>query len=101
MRAKDLLEQVVQCHFEKKGADVLLTVPQELVDRIVAYIQTPDVITSEYYQKHVGVAPINDDIDRCNCPDAGKIGHSSCGWNYMLNKPATAVSTSEDDLYKL
>jgi hypothetical protein len=30
---------------------------------------------------------VNDDLDRCNCPHAGDVGHYSCGWDSAANKP--------------
>ena len=38
-----------------------------------------------------GRAPENDDLERVNCPDAGKPGHMSCGWNWSFNAPAFEV----------
>ena len=35
----------------------------------------------------VGREPINDDLDRVNCPLTGEIGHSSCGWCEVCNSP--------------
>ncbi len=26
-----------------------------------------------------GIPPEQDDLERCNCPNAGKIGHEHCG----------------------
>lgn len=31
--------------------------------------------------------PIQDDLDRSYCKEAGKIGHCDCGWNRKHNKP--------------
>ena len=49
--------------------------------------EIPDVITEEYFTKSTGCNPIDDDLERCNCPLAGDIGHSTCGWNKENNKP--------------
>ncbi len=38
------------------------------------------LITREYFIERVGREPINDDLERCNCKDAGKINHLLCGW---------------------
>jgi hypothetical protein len=37
-------------------------------------------ITEEYFKEATGYNPEKDDLERCNCPEAGKIGHQSCGW---------------------
>lgn len=44
-------------------------------------------ITNLQYLKAVGAEPIQDDLERCNCPKAGTWGHQSCGWNFHLNRP--------------
>ena len=44
-------------------------------------------ITEEYFKEAVGSAPEQDDLDRCNCERAGKVGHFDCGWNTAHNKP--------------
>jgi len=35
--------------------------------------------TIEDFTKATGRAPEQDDLDRCNCPDAGQLAHQSCG----------------------
>ena len=35
----------------------------------------------------LGREPVLDDLDRVNCPHAGKIGHSLCGWCDECNRP--------------
>ena len=35
--------------------------------------------TREDFLNATGRLPEQDDLDRVNCPDAGKSGHSSCG----------------------
>lgn len=32
------------------------------------------------FEKKTGYKPENDDLDRVNCEDVGKIGHQQCGW---------------------
>lgn len=44
-------------------------------------------ITAEMFEKAVGSAPIQDDLDRCNCDEVGEPGHWSCGWCDTCNKP--------------
>lgn len=45
------------------------------------------MITAENFKEIIGHAPIQDDLDRCNCPNAGEPGHRSCGWCDMCNRP--------------
>ena len=35
----------------------------------------------------VGRKPIEDDLERTNCPKVGMPGHESCGWNACKNLP--------------
>lgn len=44
-------------------------------------------ITAEDFRRATGHEPQNDDLDRANCPLAGKFGHSQCGWNHQVNLP--------------
>ena len=36
--------------------------------------------TAEDFICATGTPPVRDDLDRANCPDAGKFGHWLCGW---------------------
>lgn len=45
-------------------------------------------VTAEQFEKATGRPPQDDDLDRCNCPNAGEIGHLLCGWDDHLNLPA-------------
>jgi len=45
------------------------------------------MITREQFTKAVGCEPEQDDLDRCNCPLAGQLTHSLCGWDDELNLP--------------
>lgn len=45
------------------------------------------MITVEIFTAAVGRAPVNDDLDRCNCPQAGEMGHWFCGWDAEANVP--------------
>lgn len=49
------------------------------------------VITAEEYEEAVGRPPVDDDLDRANCPKAGELGHMMCGWNHELNLPNTGA----------
>lgn len=44
-------------------------------------------ITAELFELATGTVPAQDDLQRCNCPEAGKIGHEQCGWCLTCNKP--------------
>jgi hypothetical protein len=46
-----------------------------------------DTITIEMFKRATGQDPIQDDMARCNCPDAGKDGHKQCGWCKEKNLP--------------
>lgn len=52
-------------------------------------------ITAEHFQEATGHAPQQDDLERSNCPDAGKIGHDFCGWSKRQNKPMFMVCYRE------
>lgn len=45
------------------------------------------MITKEQFKNAVGHEPTDDDLDRCNCPLVGCVGHLLCGWNEKENKP--------------
>lgn len=45
------------------------------------------VITAEHFQIRTGHAPEDDDLDRSNCPKAGQIAHTMCGWDSHLDLP--------------
>jgi hypothetical protein len=44
-------------------------------------------ITAEMFEAATGDKPVNDDLERANCPDEGKFCHWGCGWNWEDNKP--------------
>ena len=44
-------------------------------------------ITAEMFKAAMGYEPVDDDLERCNCPKAGEEGHWHCGWNWDHNKP--------------
>lgn len=44
-------------------------------------------ITREQFISATGREPRDDDLDRCNCPFAGKLGHWFCGWDEYANRP--------------
>lgn len=44
-------------------------------------------VTKEIFKQHTGKEPIQDDLERSNCCLFGEVGHSSCGWCNILNRP--------------
>lgn len=49
------------------------------------------MITAELFKQATGQYPRDDDLERCNCELAGKLGHWYCGWNYKENLPVFMV----------
>lgn len=39
------------------------------------------------FRRRVGTPPVQDDLDRVNCPKAGETGHWQCGWCEVHDKP--------------
>lgn len=56
------------------------------------------IITAEFFEQATGRAPIEDDLERCNCDQAGTMGHEFCGWNYRKNVP-TSYNRHDDPAY--
>ncbi|ADM80076.1 hypothetical protein phiAS5_ORF0233 [Aeromonas phage phiAS5] len=54
-------------------------------------------ITPEMYLKFVGRADEQDDLERCNCQNAGLFGHNHCGWNHKENLPM--FMSSKENLF--
>ncbi len=44
-------------------------------------------ITRHTFKVATGRKPVDDDLERCNCPKAGEIGHLCCGWDEEANLP--------------
>ncbi len=49
------------------------------------------VITKAIFKAATGFDPVNDDLERCNCPHAGELTHSCCGWHKSMNLPQFMV----------
>jgi hypothetical protein len=45
------------------------------------------IISAEKFKFCVGVGPTDDDLERCNCKQAGKPGHFCCGWDNIRDMP--------------
>jgi hypothetical protein len=49
------------------------------------------VITEEYYTHRMRTLPTQDDLERCNCKDAGTFMHTQCGWDKEFDLPVFVV----------
>lgn len=47
-------------------------------------------ITAAQFTRATGRAPVLDDLQRANCPQAGEVGHYGCGWCAEHDKPVWA-----------
>jgi hypothetical protein len=63
------------------------TWPFTLINGIAAPRYSTGQITRDLWEICVGRAPINDDLERANCPMEGTIGHMGCGWCSECSKP--------------
>jgi len=52
-------------------------------------------ITKEVLISAIGREPVDDDLERCNCPDAGEPIHTCCGWNTERNLPQYFIGPLE------
>jgi hypothetical protein len=46
-------------------------------------------ITAKKFKAAMGRDPIQDELERANCAQAGEMGHWGCGWCENCNKPRT------------
>ena len=69
------------------GFTMVYRAPSDIRNIDVNLQVTSSHITAEIFQRFVGRAPINDDLERCNCPLAGQFMHTSCGWCGICMKP--------------
>lgn len=53
------------------------------------------MITTEKFTAATGYPPMQDDLERVNCPSAGKMFHELCGWNKTLDKPVFEVGPEQ------
>jgi hypothetical protein len=44
-------------------------------------------VTEDMFAQATGFPPTQDDLERCNCSDTGRIGHFQCGWCRAHKKP--------------
>ncbi len=44
-------------------------------------------ITEQKFKEATGFDAENDDIERCNCNQAGTFAHEYCGWCSVCDKP--------------
>jgi hypothetical protein len=68
-------------HIEADPTVEALTTALQLIDLAGEHLlrQRPPRTAAEY-QRRLGHPPEQDDLHRVNCPDAGKVGHFTCGW---------------------
>ena len=52
--------------------------------------------TVKEFEAAMGRPPEDDDMERVNCPDAGKILHTCCGWCEDCDRPMFACQCSLD-----
>lgn len=52
-------------------------------------------ITAEMFREATGHEPIQDDLERSNCPKAGQVGHNDCGWDEHHNLPRFMVPLNQ------
>ena len=55
------------------------------------------MITAEQFKEATGTEPVNDDLERSNCPKAGTLGHQDCGWCENKNLPNFMVALKDRD----
>lgn len=53
------------------------------------------MIDRKRFVEATGREPEQDDLERCNCPDAGAIGHLCCGWDNAADKPQFEIGPRE------
>lgn len=85
------MEAVARSYLEVELATVSVEPPEEdpeIVDARNNHGQ--DKVTLEMFKKAMGRDPWNDDLERCNCPRAGEVGHWDCGWDEVANRPCFA-----------
>lgn len=44
-------------------------------------------ITKQQFEEATGLPPEQDDLERCNCNQAGQLGHFHCGWDDKRHLP--------------
>lgn len=49
------------------------------------------MITKEHYTHRMRTPPVQDDLERCNCLDAGQDSHIQCGWDKEFDLPVFLV----------
>lgn len=59
-------------------------------DASMPLIRRKRVMTAEEYERLMGEAPENDDLERVNCEKAGQLGHWMCGTCKRCGRPVFA-----------
>lgn len=55
------------------------------------------MITTKKFKAATGRKPAQDDLERCNCPKAGQMGHYFCGWCSKCDKPKFECRCKKQD----
>lgn len=58
-----------------------------------------NLVTAEQFTMAVGVAPADDDLERCNCDKPGHFGHWACGWDPRRGMPHFVPGTAKNARY--
>jgi hypothetical protein len=45
-------------------------------------------MTAQEFEEKTGSPPIEDELERVNCPRVGIAGHRNCGWCAICDNPA-------------
>lgn len=53
------------------------------------------MITAKYFERATGRKPVDDDLERANCPKSGQLGHWACGWCNEKNLPHTMTPNKQ------
>lgn len=55
-------------------------------------VEPSGLVSREMFVAAMGRGPEQDDLERANCPDAGKVGHFMCGWDKAANLPVVEAA---------
>lgn len=58
-----------------------------MATKTIDEVWTPPSVSAEQFKRATGREPVDDDLERANCPKQGQLGHRSCGWCLYDNLP--------------
>ena len=91
-RASGSVDAATECQEASGGLD--RSAPEQFVVGVdPARGEQVQPITAEMFRLAVGRDPEQDDLDRCNCPQAGEIAHTGCGWDHEAGLPRFISAT--------